>query len=167
MWLGRWLSPGSALIGGSLIFDADGEAGLYDRSSRPHRMPTQTSPEVEELCWQLGVSTAVARTGSELSSVSPRTVSRILRRHRVPYLAVCDPMTSEVIRASKTTAVHYERSRPRELVHMDIKKIGRIPAGGGWRAHGRQIGKTYLQKKARIGFDYIHSVVDDHSLARV
>jgi Integrase core domain len=81
----------------------------------------------------------------------------------VPYLAVCDPMTGEVIRASKTTTVHYERSRPGELVHMDIKKIGRIPAGGGWRAHGRQIGKTYLQKKARIGFDYIHSVVDDHS----
>ena len=72
-------------------------------------------------------------------------------------------MTGEVIRASKTTAVRYERDTPGELVHMDVKKIGRIPAGGGWRAHGRQIGKTSAQKKARIGFDYVHSVVDDHS----
>jgi transposase InsO family protein len=90
-------------------------------------------------------------------------VSRILRRHGVPRLAVCDPMTGEVIRASKTTAVRYERARPGELVHMDVKKIGRIPDGGGWRAHGRQMGSTGAQKRARIGFDYIHSVVDDHS----
>ena len=69
-----------------------------------------------------------------------RTVSRILRRHHVPRLAVCDPMTGEVIRASKTTAVRYERERPGELVHMDVKKIGRIPDGGGWRAHGRADG---------------------------
>ena len=46
---------------------------------------------------------------------------------------------------------------------MDVKKIGRIPNGGGWRAHGRAMGRTWAQKKARIGFDYIHSVVDDHS----
>jgi hypothetical protein len=72
-------------------------------------------------------------------------------------------MTGEVIRASKTTAVRYERARPGQLLHMDVKKIGRIPAGGGWRAHGRQIGKTFAQRKARIGFDYVHSVVDDHS----
>ena len=72
-------------------------------------------------------------------------------------------MTGEVIRASKTTAVRYERARPGELVHMDVKKIGRIPDGGGWRAHGREMGKTSEQKKARIGFDYVHSVVDDHS----
>jgi transposase InsO family protein len=145
-------------------FDAEGEAGLWDRSSRPHRMPTRTSVEVEEVV--LAARREHRRgqdwLGAELG-VAPRTVSRILRRHRVPYLAVCDPMTGDVIRASKTTTVRYERSRPGELVHMDVKKIGRIPAGGGWRAHGRQIGKTYLQKKARIGFDYIHSVVDDHS----
>jgi transposase InsO family protein len=72
-------------------------------------------------------------------------------------------MTGEVIRASKTTAVRYERDRPGELVHMDVKKIGRIPDGGGWRAHGRQMGSTAAQKKARIGFDYVHSLVDDHS----
>ena len=69
-----------------------------------------------------------------------------------------------MIRASKTTAVRYERDRPGELVHMDVKKIGRIPDGGGWRAHGRQMGSTSRQRKRpRIGYDYVHSVVDDHS----
>ncbi len=85
--------------------------------------------------------------GPELG-VPARTVSRILRRHDVPRLAVCDPMTGEVIRASKTTAVRYERDRPGELVHMDVKKIGRIPDGGGWRAHGRQMGRTCARKKS-------------------
>ena len=100
--------------------------------------------------------------GPELG-IPPRTVSAILRRHQVPYLRECDPLTGEVIRASKTTAVRYEHDHPGSLVHMDVKKVGRIPDGGGWKAHGRQIGKTSVQKKARIGFDYIHSVVDDHS----
>jgi len=90
-------------------------------------------------------------------------VSAILRRHGVPHLRECDPLTGEVIRASKTTAVRYEHDHPGSLVHVDVKKIGRIPDGGGWKAHGRQIGKTSLQKKARIGFDYVHSMVDDHS----
>jgi transposase InsO family protein len=95
--------------------------------------------------------------------IPARTVSRVLRRHRVPYLRECDPLTGELIRSSKTTAVRYEHDRPGELVHMDVKKIGRIPDGGGWKAHGRQMGSTAAAKKARIGFDYVHSLVDDHS----
>jgi transposase InsO family protein len=145
-------------------FDTEGDAGLADRSSRPHRMPTRTAPEIEAVV--LAARREQRRgpdwLGPELG-VAPRTVSRILRRHHVPRLAVCDPMTGEVIRASKTTAVRYERNRPGELVHMDVKKIGRIPDGGGWRAHGRKMGSTWERKKARIGFDYVHSVVDDHS----
>jgi len=100
--------------------------------------------------------------GPELG-IPARTVSRILRRHDVPRLAECDPLTGDVIRSSKMTAIRYERDRPGELVHMDVKKIGRIPDGGGWRAHGRKMGSTSAKKKARIGFDYVHSVVDDHS----
>ncbi len=145
-------------------FDAAGEAGLHDRSSRPVRMPTLTSPEVEAV-----VLTARAQhrrgqdwLGPELG-VAPRTVSRILHRNQVPRLCTIDPMTGEVIRSSKTTAVRYERARPGELVHMDVKKIGRIPDGGGWRAHGRTMGSTGAKKRARIGFDYVHSVVDDNS----
>ena len=100
--------------------------------------------------------------GPELG-VPARTVSRVLRRHGVPYLRECDPLTGEVIRASKTTAVRYERDRPGELVHVDVKKVGKIPDGGGWKAHGRAMGSTSAKKKARIGYDYVHSMVDDHS----
>lgn len=145
-------------------FDAEGEAGLVDRSSRPLHIPTRTAPEVEALVIAARVEHRRGQDflGPELG-VPARTVSRILRRHDVPRLAVCDPMTGEVIRASKTTAVRYERDRPGELVHMDVKKVGRIPDGGGWRAHGREMGSSAARKKAPIGYDYVHSVVDDHS----
>lgn len=145
-------------------FREHGEDGLHDRSSRPHSQPTRTPAEVEQ---QVLTARREHRRGQDWLGpelgLPARTVSRILRRHQVPRLCECDPLTGEVIRASKTTAVRYERERPGELVHMDVKKIGRIPDGGGWRAHGRQVGKTFAQKKARIGFDYVHSLVDDHS----
>jgi transposase InsO family protein len=145
-------------------FCEEGEAGLEDRSSRPHHCPNQTPVEVEEaiVAMRRGERRGQDWIGPELG-VPPRTVSRVLRRHGAPYLRECDPMTGEVIRASKTTAVRYERDRPGELVHVDVKKIGKIPDGGGWKAHGRQIGKTSAQRKARIGFDYVHSMVDDHT----
>lgn len=145
-------------------FDAHGEAGLHDRSCRPHRLPTRTATSVEERVLRLRRAERRGQDwlGPELG-VPARTVSRILRRHQVPYLAECDPLTGEVIRASKTTAVRYERERPGELVHMDVKKIGRIPDGGGWRAWGREATAQQRHKKTRIGFDHVHSLVDDHS----
>ncbi len=100
--------------------------------------------------------------GAELG-LPARTISAILRRHQLPYLRDCDPLTGDVIRSSKATAVRYERARPGELIHMDVKKIGRIPDGGGWKAHGRAKSRSAAQRNARIGFDYVHSVVDDHS----
>ena len=145
-------------------YDAEGFAGLEDRSSRPHSMPTRTRPEVEAkvLAARSTLRQGQDRIGPELG-VPARTVSRILRRHQVPRLCDCDPLTGEVIRASKTTARRYERERPGELVHMDVKKIGRIPNGGGWRAHGREMGSTNERKKNKIGYDFVHSLVDDHS----
>ena len=96
--------------------------------------------------------------GPELG-LPARTVSRILRRHQVPHLRELDPMTGQLIRSSKATAIRYEREAPGELVHMDVKKLGRIPDGGGWRAHGRS-----EQVRGRgNGYDYVHSLVDDHS----
>ena len=92
-----------------------------------------------------------------------RTVSRILRRHQLPYLADCDPLTGQLIRSSKQTACRYERDRPGELVHMDVKKIGKIPDGGGWRAHGRPATEAEKIRQPKIGYDYVHSLVDDHS----
>jgi transposase InsO family protein len=143
---------------------AEGVSGLQDRSSRPHRLPTRTSAAVEA---QVIAAREEHRRGPgwlgpELG-VPARTVSRILRRHQMPPLALLDPLTGQVIRSSKTTAVRYERDRPGELVHMDVKKIGRIPDGGGWRAHGRELGSTSAKRKALIGYDYVHSMVDDHA----
>lgn len=145
-------------------YAAEGDAGLRTRSSRPHTMPTKTSAEVEA---KVVAARTAHREGPDVLApkvgVPARTVSRILRRHGVPYLRQCDPMTGEVIRSSKQTATRYERDRPGELVHVDVKKIGKIPDGGGWRAHGRSMGSTAAKKKARIGYDYVHSMVDDHS----
>ena len=145
-------------------YDAEGDVGLEDRSSRPHTTPTRTLPEIERRVLEARIEHRKGQDwlGPELG-VPARTVSRILRRHNVPRLCACDPLTGDVIRASKTTAIRYERERPGELVHMDVKKLGRIPDGGGWRANGRETGSTSAKKKTRIGYDYIHSVVDDHS----
>jgi transposase InsO family protein len=144
-------------------FDAEGEDGLHDRSSRPHTSPTRTSPEVEQ---QVLEARRLHRKGQDWLGpelgVPARTVSRILCRHGVPKLCECDPLTGQVIRASKTTAIRYERDHPGELTHMDVKKIGRIPDGGGWRAHGRAALSTTRDRTGRVGFDYVHSVVDDH-----
>ena len=141
-------------------FAAEGDTGLHDRSSRPRSCPSKTATTVEQAV--LALRRAERRgqdwLGPELG-LPARTVSRVLRRHRVPYLRECDPLTGEVIRSSKTTAVRYERGRPGELVHMDVKKVGRIPDGGGWRAHGR----SEEVRGRGIGYDFVHSLVDDHS----
>jgi transposase InsO family protein len=146
-------------------FRSEGRAGLLDRSSAPASRPRRTSPELEAAvlaarirlrCGPLGIA---ADTG-----VPARTVSRILVRHQVPPLAACDPITGTVIRAHQVTARRYERSRPGELVHIDVKKLGRIPDGGGWRVHGRAVaGDTKAHKRARVGYDYVHALVDDYT----
>ena len=143
-------------------YRSEGEAGLADRSSRPRSMPTKTSPTVEA---RVLAARAEHRAGPDVLGpqvgVPARTVSRILRSHQVRVLRDCDPMTGQVIRSSKATAVRYERDRPGELVHMDVKKLGRIPAGGGWRAHGRGAGSR--DRAGKVGYDYVHSLIDDHS----
>jgi transposase InsO family protein len=142
----------------------EGEAGLADRSSRPHRSPARIPAAVEQsivddrIEHRRGPGWIAAR-----QPVCPRTVSRVLRRHQLPALALLDPITGEVIRASKTTAVRYEKDQPGELVHMDVKKIGKIPDGGGWRAHGRAATAEHKHKSVKIGYDYVHSMIDDHS----
>jgi transposase InsO family protein len=145
-------------------FEVEGEAGLRDRSSRPRRCPHRTSAEVETAVLKLRQDERRGPDwiGPELG-VPVRTVSRILRRHQVPYLRECDPITGEVIRSSKATAHRYERPQPGELVHMDVKKLGKIPDGGGWRALGRETTMAAKARRPRIGFDFVHSMVDDHS----
>ena len=144
-------------------YAAEGEAGLVDRSSRPRTSPTRTPAEVEDRIVELRrrERRGPAWIGAELG-VPARTVSRVLARRGQPWLCALDPMTGEVIRSSKATAVRYERSQPGELVHMDVKKLGRIPDGGGWRAHGRGVNDA-AKRKTPLGYDYVHSLVDDHS----
>jgi transposase InsO family protein len=145
-------------------YAAEGAAGLADRSSRPHRVPRRTPAGAEALVVQ---ARRDLRRGpaflTGVTGVPERTISRILRRAGEPRLAECDPITGQIIRASKVTAIRYERARPGELVHVDVKKLGRIPAGGGWRTRGRPGSKTWAARNARIGFDYVHAAVDDHS----
>jgi len=145
-------------------FDLEGDEGLADRSSRPHQSPRRSSADTVA---RVLAARRERREGpvplAAALGVPARTISRILAREGVPRLAQCDPMTGAVIRASKMTTRRYERDRPGELVHVDVKKLGKIPDGGGWRVLGRGVAETYAKKRRRIGYDYVHSMVDDHS----
>jgi leucine-zipper of insertion element IS481/Integrase core domain len=135
---------------------AQGRAGLADRSSRahhcPHALPASQVGRVlaarrrrRQGPHRLGYHLGMPR--STLSGV----LSGVLRRHGMSRLAHTD-------RASGV-AVRYQRERPGELVHLDGKKLGRIPDGGGHRAHGR----AAATRGRGIGYDYLHSAVDDRS----
>lgn len=134
----------------------EGELGLVDRSSRPHSCPHRTSSvaevQIEELRRTLKLGPA--RIGYRLG-VPTSTVHRVLTRLGINRLSWMDRPTGRVIR-------RYERDRPGELVHVDIKKLGRIPDGGGWKVLGRTAGNRNA-RQGRVGFSFIHSAVDDHS----
>jgi transposase InsO family protein len=100
---------------------------------------------------------------SHALGIPARTISRVLVREGVPRLAECDPITGVLLRSSKVTHRRYERERPGELVHVDVKKLGRIPEGGGWRSLGRATANVTTRRPTRLGYDYVHSMVDDHS----
>ncbi|WP_405986100.1 IS481 family transposase [Streptomyces sp. NBC_00872] len=133
---------------------AEGDQGLHDRSSRPRTTPHRTPPETEARVCMLRRERKLgpARLGPALG-LPASTVHRILTRHGLNRLAFLDRPTGQVIR-------RYERDRPGELVHVDVKKLGRIPDGGGHRVLGRQAGRA---TRAGMGYDYVHSAVDDHS----
>jgi len=133
-------------------YRAQGQAGLADRSSRPHRCPHALTPaQVRRvLAARRRRRQGPHRLGYQLAM--PRsTVYGILRRHGLNRLAHTDRTSGAVVR--------YQRERPGELVHLDVKKLGRIPDGGGHRAHGR----AAASRGRGIGYDYVHSAVDDRS----
>ena len=139
-------------------FQAEGIGGLMDRSSRPLRTPTRTAARIEARIEQLRRQHKLGpvRIGARLG-IPASTVRRVLVRRGLSRLAWLDRPTGRVIR-------RYERLRPGELVHVDVKKLGRIPKGGGHHAWGRMRGHANSRADRRSGgYTYIHSAVDDHS----
>lgn len=143
-----------------------GEAALADRSSRPHRMPQRTSDRVERKVLDArrrrkrGAVVIAAELG-----LNPSTVGRILARHQVPALSAIDPITGQAVRSARHSPNRYEHPTPGAMVHVDVKKLGRIPPGGGWRLHGRDaaVSVANRHKKTRIGYDYVHTAIDDYT----
>jgi transposase InsO family protein len=133
-----------------------GEAGMADRSSRPRRSPrrtpTRTERRIIKLRWLR--RWGPARIGYHLG-LHPSTVHKVLARYQMARLDWLDRPTSRVIR-------RYQHAQPGDLVHVDIKKLGRVPDGGGHRVHGRQAGKT-IKKSTKPGYAFIHNAVDDYS----
>jgi transposase-like protein len=141
-----------------------GDAALVDRSSRPVRMPARTPGRVERrvLAARRRRRRGAVVLAAELE-MNPSTVGRILARHQVPRLAAIDPITGERVRSSRRSPNRYEHRTPGAMIHVDVKKLGRVPAGGGWRLHGREATMAHRHKKAKIGYDYIHTAIDDHT----
>uniref|UniRef100_A0AAU2JQQ2 IS481 family transposase n=1 Tax=Streptomyces sp. NBC_00049 TaxID=2903617 RepID=A0AAU2JQQ2_9ACTN len=135
-------------------YRALGEAGMGDRSSRPHHTPRRTPTRTERRIIKVRL---LRRWGpariAHLLGLVPSTVHRVLTRYRLARLTHLDRATGHVIR-------RYEREKPGELVHVDIKKLGNIPDGGGHKVLGRQAGR---KTRRNAGYSYLHTAVDDHS----
>ena len=136
-------------------YQAEGAAGLEDRSSRPHCSPTKTKPSRERRIITLRTRRGLgpARIAG-IVGMPASTVHRVLRRQGLNRLDHLDRATRAPIR-------RMEMSRPGELVHVDIKKLGRIPKGGGWRAHGR--GPATSHHRNMVGYAFVHSAVDAYT----
>lgn len=153
-WVARWREHG--------------EAGLADRSSAPVHRPTRTPPQVIERIEELRARKWSARRITlELNqsgvAISVATVTRWLHRiglHRLDHLDT----DGQPLRAPGKITARY----PGHMIHVDIKKVGRIPDGGGWHVHGRGSDQKRAVDRvktagARAGYTYLHSAIDDYS----
>ena len=137
-------------------FLAEGSAGLVDRSSRPHRSPNRTPRSCRRQVLRLRRQRrwGADHIAHELGLASS-TVQAILNSEGLGRLDRGD-------RATATQPVRrYQRDRPGELVHVDVKKISGIPTGGGWRVHGR--GQAPTVKRSSVGYRFIHTALDDRT----
>lgn len=145
-----------------------GPAGMADRSSRPHRSPNQTPKRTERRIVKVRV---LRRWGpariAYLLGLNVSTVHRVLSRYRLARLRWLDRPTGRVIRRMNSEA-------PGDLVHVDVKKLGKIPAGGGWRKLGRTAGKrnSVADKSTGLrgrngdparGYHFLHTAIDAYS----
>ena len=149
-------------------YRAFGTAGMVDRSSRPHRSPHRTPTRTERRIVKVRVLRrwGPARIGY-LLGIHPSTVHRVLTRYRLAKLRWLDRPTGRVVRR-----MHSERCG--DLVHLDVKKLGKIPAGGGWRMLGRSVGQRHSQadkssgkrnayRNPSRGYHFLHTALDAHS----
>lgn len=140
---------------------------MADRSSRPHRQPTKTpQPVVRKIVhirWKRKVGPVEI---ASILGVPASTVHAVLRRCRISRLNQVDRVTGEPVR-------RYEHDAPGDLLHMDVKKLGQIPDGGGHRMIGRQQGRKHraatpgkkrnAHGNKKMGHTYVHTAVDDNS----
>jgi transposase InsO family protein len=179
-WSGRRLLAERVLVGGWTLtaaaeaagvsvrcarkwvgrFRADGEQGLFDRSSAPHTLSNRTPPERVAVIVSLRQLRMTAAEIAETLAMPLSTVSAVLRRSGLGRLG----------RLGLEPAVRYERSRPGELVHIDVKKLGRIEGGAGKRVAGQGSSPYNTQRtdaagkrRNTVGWEYVHIAVDDHS----
>jgi transposase len=140
-----------------------GPEGMEDRSSRPYCSPQRLDQRTERRIVSLRVTRrwGPARIGYHLG-LNPSTVHKVLTRYGCPRLKWTDPATGTRIKTSRADRRSYEHAAPGDLVHIDVKKLGRIPDGGGWRFRGHQAGKRNKDRKP-AGYAFLHHAVDDHS----
>jgi len=137
----------------------EGASGLRDRSSAPRRVANRTAADRVEAIVRLRRLRLTAAEIAETLGMALSTVSGILTRIGMGRLG----------RLGLEQPIRYERSRPGELVHIDIKKLGRIKGGAGWRVRGgpQHYNATYIDQAGRrrytVGYEYVHIAVDDHS----
>jgi transposase InsO family protein len=139
---------------------AEGDAGLVDGSSRPHSMPRRTPAETTAAI----VAARVAHHAgpvrlAALLGVPASTIGAVIVRAGLPRLAEVDRLTGQLLRDRRHSDRRYEREHPGDLLHVDVKKLGRVPDGGGWRVHGR----SEEVRGRGLGWDYVHVAIDDHT----
>lgn len=137
-------------------YRAEGELGLLDRSSAPHSIPHRTSEQRVEAIMALRRLRFTAPEIAETLGMALSTVSGILTRSGMGRLG----------RLGLEPAQRYERQTPGELIHIDIKKLGRIQGGAGHRIHGRKrtnprITDAAGRRRLQVGWEFVHIAVDD------
>jgi hypothetical protein len=137
----------------------DGDRELRDRSSRPGRVWNRTAADRVGVIVKLRRLRMTAAEIAETLAMPLSTVSGILTRLGLGRLG----------RLGLEPAVRYERSRPGELVHLDVKKLGRIVGGAGWRVRDRRqhYNRTFTDndgfRRRTVGYEFVHVAVDDFS----
>ncbi|MBV8065060.1 MAG: IS481 family transposase [Actinobacteria bacterium] len=141
-------------------YRAAGESGLLDRSSAPRRVANRTPADRVAVIVLLRQLRMTAAEIAETLAMPLSTVSVVLKRHGMGKLG----------RIGLEQPVRYERSRPGELVHVDVKKLGRIQGGAGKRVRGGGLNHyqptftdNHGHRRTTVGWEYVHIAIDDHS----